>query len=1800
MKTTAKLVLTIIGVLIWLSGAYAQTCPTGPLKSYLESSQKDGYYCTPNPVTVTLKVDFPDDLDPGVVPVYNCTWTGPSGFTTSANTATGIDGTYTVSGTVSYTITTGDPCSSNTPVTQTCTTTFNTATLVIKDGSNSSGSVSPRHYWTFEPASKSPISIDGNSYKIPGTTAVKCAALTSTYGFIRDVETDLITSENCTPSVTGEFNFIYNMRRFNSWAAYTTEPGVVGDGLEIGQKMSVTLDFGSTKKLSQEYLIKFDEGFISGYWSNPGLSFLAATFGGKEIGIVTSFYRNGSSSLTSESKTILLDGEDRKSWDYYMDGEWHHVAVTADLNTGTVKLFIDGLCLDGFTHQFFPDPTDNFNVNGSHTFGQNGYYGANEFGWMDEIAIYDDVLPPTLVYKHYDNAINGGNHYSFINNLNYCAGNAATTPATVGSIASNIEQYPVGYTAAAGTSAAGIAVPIEQMKNAPFPRYKPNNGLIRNFPWIDYLYLGGGKPTYNSKPYPENAGDINEELALHWNYHTFVGSSFYSDIQEFANKHPEIPSWQIVLWPQLSGNNMARTNLNADHYRMDASGTLTTFWDPNPPLDVIKMDGERMYEKLKPFLSGLQRPLDLLNENGEIAPNYAHWTESNTVHGFNPETFNEYKSSGLSWNAYRGFAKNRLRTTYRDAMLESNPLLKGKTKFSYYSVDGMGGHAMYTTRSWTQIKEVQKNFPTDNFYATPDYYPTAPHAWDKSYGAWHGTDWVRICRHVELADGDRLFSPFVAAGWSDNPTQNIRPAQWLGLMKAFGVLGSEFYYTGFFGGVNKLKDACGKNVLQGGNPIYIGQDARHWAWQMLVPSYAQAITSRYETILREGTLLQDPTLVTYGGLFEPYFALKAGGPNVYTIVKKWENPNNSADLQYVISTSHQARYNTQKRPADKKILLSHTELPHDLMLETRSQGSTYLYQMPENDTRQEEVLIQLDGWHEWKHPTRWQKDFVFEAEVPDEIHQLSSTMGAQDFMNLTSSTYDETGSEQYPPTFENYERFETYYWFQSFAPPMTPSDWGINTPSPKLSYKFRVVEDPVNGKPDYRLYVRARQTRHTGPQGVPNTGINISLESADRQNQLYSDYMGCIDDQDWKWYSFGLCAEIDFNQLEEGYYYLDLVPENENVVIDKIILDYNKDRPFAELLPTAPLAAACGSAYPNPDPYVPTLDITWNTDCQGKVQLTSKVWPLLDDPCNQNVQYDWQFVDPSGQYFSMVSTGYGNGPVTQPPYISGTYENPIFDFPGSGTYDVVLNVNLNGTVYSVGKTITILGNPQVTVSASKTAPISVCKGESIELNSAVTGGSGPYTYSWFPSLTALTPDQPTTVVFPSNDGNGTANQVTPFKQNQYQLTVTDANGCIGTAEITPITINDPLCVDITDGSGASISSVCYGLTTQTLMANVCASGCATGCNTPTGTINYTWEGTHLSAPTGQTVNIQNPDGIKTARYKVTATDQSTGCIGEATVDLVVDPSAITVDVGNGTNTARISRCIGEKGGFDTDDPGVVTVAGDDLANPPAGHTYVWDSEVLGTGVKTAHTTSGNNQVATIGDASTDLVATLYTITQKDANGCTGKGYIWLDVIDIDARIESYTEMCGTGASVSAYLEALPNASGYTYNWAPTAGTPTPTLNCTNCAKPTATMSVPGGSGNFTDYSFNVTITEPVNGCDEVVSRTIKVINGTCAASRKVVQQSGAGSQKTEKQTEMGTVELYPNPNTGRFQLKFSGDIEKELLNVVVVNLQGKVITQTVKYENNVLDFEMDDLPRGVYFIRVFNDEYNLRLSTVID
>lgn len=295
------------------------------------------------------------------------------------------------------------------------------------------------------------------------------------------------------------------------------------------------------------------------------------------------------------------------------------------------------------------------------------------------------------------------------------------------------------------------------------------------------------------------------------------------------------------------------------------------------------------------------------------------------------------------------------------------PELK-QTHFNFYAVEGgpincFDWHIMKTSMT-----------PIDGkYYSTPDFYPRWSSNWKDWQGPWHGWKWIEEGRRVEIKDGDHLFSPFVAAGWSKNQEEDIRPGQWLGLLKCLSVVGAEFYYVGYFSLSVPFTDPA------------------KWVWQAALPAYAQAITSRFEDVLKNGNVL-------FNDKREPIITYKTNDKHVLITVRKHDQKE-----KYLICGTYQP-FSNEKDEIPEKKYVTISVAGEELTFEIRRQGSVYVY---EKTSEGKILFYQLDSWHENAHPDHWTKDFYFEAEVSDSIIPNTSLTtlakkNAHDFTDFTT------------------------------------------------------------------------------------------------------------------------------------------------------------------------------------------------------------------------------------------------------------------------------------------------------------------------------------------------------------------------------------------------------------------------------------------------------------------------------------------------------------------------------------------------------------------------------------------------------------------------------------------------------------------------------------------------------------------------------------------------------------------------------------------------------------------------------
>ena len=329
-----------------------------------------------------------------------------------------------------------------------------------------------------------------------------------------------------------------------------------------------------------------------------------------------------------------------------------------------------------------------------------------------------------------------------------------------------------------------------------------------------------------------------------------------------------------------------------------------------------------------------------------------------------------------------------MRKTYRDGYMD-HPKLRD-AHFSWYGVDG--GPYKLDRFNWEFAREAM--YPINGqYYSTPNFYVRKPDNWRKWSGPWRGWEWISISRKVEIAAGDKLFSPFVAAGWSKKPEENVRPSQWLGLLKCLGVVGAEFYYAGVFNERNLSNFPIPENYV----------------WQLTTPAYAQAITSRYEDILRNGELLRDQDGI-------PILEYDVGDLQILFTVRK-----HTLREEYILAGTIQPSSNvagTVPDVASASVVVDGMEL----RLPVRRQGSVY-HLTVEGDNAP--VLRQLDAWHETGHPCFWTNNFHFEAEVNDFMQDCKVVTTGNVGLDFTNATTHIVPSGENPCIKFNFSPNET-------------------------------------------------------------------------------------------------------------------------------------------------------------------------------------------------------------------------------------------------------------------------------------------------------------------------------------------------------------------------------------------------------------------------------------------------------------------------------------------------------------------------------------------------------------------------------------------------------------------------------------------------------------------------------------------------------------------------------------------------------------------------------------------------------
>ena len=376
---------------------------------------------------------------------------------------------------------------------------------------------------------------------------------------------------------------------------------------------------------------------------------------------------------------------------------------------------------------------------------------------------------------------------------------------------------------------------------------------------------------------------------------------------------------------------------------------------------------------------------------------------------------------------------------------------------------------------------------------------------------------------------------------------------------------------------------------------------------------------------------------------------------------------------------------------------------------------------------------------------------------------------------------------------------------------------------------------------------------------------------------------------------------------------------------------------------------------------------------------------------------------------------------------SSTAQNPTITpatSANSGVYSVTVTSNNCTSVATTS--VNVLANPVPNLNTN--GP--VCAGTALQINC-----SNGVSWSW---------NGPNG--FNTSTQNNTLSPVSALSSGTYSVSITDANGCSGTATITAIV--NPLPV-VT----ASATPVCLGFS---------------GTLTASGANNYFWSG-GTTPPSGPSVTASP---ITTTTYTVTGLDAN-GCIASATVSLVVSPG-LTINT-SPTDTV----CQGSSATL--------------TANSVGNATYTWNP---GGQV-------GSSVIVT------PNFNTTYTVNGVDAAGCTGSTTVNILVaptMTVTALTDS--TICNGQCNGTANINVLPSAgnfSTYTYQWTNNVSS---SSNANALCSGSYSVNVTDAAG--CSSNITVTIYEPAPITASLTATDVPCYGGTSGAITANVNGGAGG------------------------------------------------------------------------------------------
>ncbi|WP_051951669.1 MBG domain-containing protein [Flavobacterium sp. ASV13] len=542
---------------------------------------------------------------------------------------------------------------------------------------------------------------------------------------------------------------------------------------------------------------------------------------------------------------------------------------------------------------------------------------------------------------------------------------------------------------------------------------------------------------------------------------------------------------------------------------------------------------------------------------------------------------------------------------------------------------------------------------------------------------------------------------------------------------------------------------------------------------------------------------------------------------------------------------------------------------------------------------------------------------------------------------------------------------------------------------------------------------------------------------------------------------------------------------------------------------------------------------------EGFLDSNSRVeFQIAEDKGQSRGNIQFTMIQPTGVITNVSCNGGSNGAITLPSQTNGTYTYnwgdgiTTKDRTGLVAGDYTLTITSpNGCAKT--NTYTISQPDPMTIVPSQ-SNISYIGGRDGYARAMVTGGMGPYSYSWSPSV-------PIAI-------NGEAYYL---DAGTYKVTVTDANNCTATHSFT---ITEPEVLEATlvsqhniDCNGANTGSITINATggtapysyywypsgetgttashlyagtytvyvydanynsitksftitepnvltaTAAAQTNVACHGASTGLATVsasggTGTYRYSW------SPSGG--SDATASGLSTGNYTVTVTDDN-NCTATQNF-IITEPNTIVI-----TPSQTNASCKGTANGS-----AIASVTGG-----AGNYTYQWSPS------------GGTNASAT------GLAAGTYTVTVTDTNFCTATQSFTITEPDkLVASKGSQTNIASRGtATGSATVNVTGGTGPYYYSWAPSGGT---SATATGLSAGSYTVTVTDDNTCTATQSF--TITEPDELIASKVSQTNIACHGAATGSATVSVTGGTGLYSYSWSPSGGTSATATGLNAGTY------------------------------------------------------------------